>query len=131
MKIAEGLLLRKQLAQKVEQLKTIKVQGDQGLLEVKFSRKPVQSQTEHGLDELVAQVPKITMKEFTKEFDLYASELRKLDAALQQANWAFDLNYNQPAEIKQRGYCGVAQQVEQDTVNVPVPGSIPGSVAWR
>lgn len=100
MKIAEGLLLRKQLAQKVEQLKTIKVQGDQGLLEVKFSRKPVQSQTEHGLDELVAQVPKITMKEFTKEFDLYASELRKLDAALQQANWAFDLNYNQPAEIK-------------------------------
>lgn len=100
MKIAEGLLLRKQLAQKVEQLKAIKTQGDQGLLEVKFKRQPVQNQTDIALDELVAQVPKVSMKEFTKEFDMYAGELRKLDAALQKANWAYDIDYNQPADIK-------------------------------
>lgn len=100
MKLAEGLLLRKHLATKVQQLQNIKIQGEQGLLEVKFQRKPVNSDTSAAVDEIVAQVPKITMSQLTKEYDLYASELRKLDAAIQQANWQFDLNYTQPAEIK-------------------------------
>lgn len=99
MKLAEALLLRKHLAMKVEQLKTIKLQGDNGLFEVKFNRKSVQAGPE-AIDEIVAQVPKVTMKEVTKEFDLYASELRKLDTAIQQANWQYDVSYAQPSDIK-------------------------------
>ncbi|MBP9786041.1 MAG: hypothetical protein KBC72_00415 [Acinetobacter sp.] len=100
MKIAEALLLRKHLAVKVDQLKTIKLQGENGLFEVKFQRKPIASGTTDAIDEITAQVPKITMAQVTAEFDLYASELRKLDSALQQANWLHDINYNQPAVIK-------------------------------
>ena len=96
MKIAEGLLLRKQLEQKVRQLEPLKLQGDKGLFEVKTMRKSVNE----NVDELSIQAPKITLAEITKEFDLYASELRKIDTAIQMANWACDLEYKQPAEIK-------------------------------
>lgn len=99
MKIAEALLLRKHLAQKVDQLKTIKLQGEGGIFEVKFNRKSV-SVGQEAIDEIVAQVPKVTMKEVTKEFDLYASELRKLDTSIQQANWQFDISYTQSPDIK-------------------------------
>lgn len=99
MKIAEALLFRKHLAMKVEQLKTVKLQGENGLYEVKFNRKPISAGPE-AIDEIVAQVPKVTMKDVTAEFDLYASELRKLDMAIQQANWQFDINYTQPSNIK-------------------------------
>lgn len=100
MKIAEALLLRKHLAQKVKQLEVVKLQGDQGLFQVQFQRKPVSTNTNEVLDEIAAQVPKVSMKEFTKEYDLYASELRKIDTALQQANWKYDIEYNQPADIR-------------------------------
>ena len=79
MKIAEGLLLRKQLEQKVRQLEPLKLQGDKGLFEVKTMRKSVNE----NVDELSIQAPKITLAEITKEFDLYASELRKIDTAIQ------------------------------------------------
>lgn len=92
-------MFRKHLATKVEQLKNVKLQGDNGLFEVKFNRKPISSGPE-AIDEIVAQVPKVTMKDVTAEFDLYASELRKLDTAIQQANWQFDISYTQPSDIK-------------------------------
>lgn len=96
MKIAEALLLRKHLAMKVEQLKPIKNFGDNGLFELKTTRKSVSEST----DEVTFNIPKVEMKDVTKEFDLYASELRKLDSAIQEANWKFDVSYNQPSEIK-------------------------------
>lgn len=99
MKLAEALLLRKHLAAKVKTLEPIKINGEQGLFEVKFQRKPVNSDTSHAVDEIVAQVPKVSFKDFTKEYDLYASELRKLDGKIQEANWKFDVEYSQPESI--------------------------------
>lgn len=57
MKIAQGLLLRKQLEQKVAQLEPIKLQGENGLLQTKFNRVNVTDQ----IDEITMQVPKITL----------------------------------------------------------------------
>lgn len=99
MKIAQGLLLRKQLEKKVAQLEPIKQMGEQGLFEAKVQRVNVTEQ----VDQLQMQVPKITLAEVTKEYDKYASALRKLDASLQKANWQFDLDFTDaenPFEVK-------------------------------
>lgn len=91
MKIAEALLLRKQLQDKVEQLKPLKVNGDNGLFELKTERRNVSENT----DEVKFQIPKVTLADVTKTFDHYASELRKLDASIQKANWEYDVDYKE------------------------------------
>ena len=85
MKIAQALLLRKQLEEKVKQLQPIKQLGDNGLFEIKTSRRNVSTDT----DEVTFQIPKVTLTEVTQEYDKYATALRKLDAAVQKANWEF------------------------------------------
>lgn len=90
MKIAEALLLRKQLETKVEQLKPLKLSQAE-LFETKVRRVNVTEQ----IDEVSIQVPKITLADVTKEYDFYASELRKLDASIQKANWSFDVDYKE------------------------------------
>jgi hypothetical protein len=91
MKIAEALLLRKQLEGKVAQLTPIKQVGDAGLFEIKIERKQVND----NVDEVKFQVPKVTMAEVTREYDHYAAELRKIDTAIQKANWQFDVDYSE------------------------------------
>jgi len=90
MKIAQGLLLRKQLEKKVAQLEPIKKMGDDGIFETKISRMNISEQ----IDEVSIQVPKMTLKEVTAEYDKYASALRKLDASIQKANWEFELDFS-------------------------------------
>lgn len=97
MKIAEGLLLRKQLEAKVAQLTPIKQFGESGMLEQKVQRRNVSEST----DEVTFQIPKVTMAEVTREYDHYAGELRKLDAAIQKANWQFDVDYREKASPKE------------------------------
>ena len=92
MKLAEALLLRKEYARKVEQLKPVKMSGEQGIFEVKTQRR----QVSENVDEVITQIPKVTLAEVTREFDYYATELRKLDAKIQEANWKFDIDYSQP-----------------------------------
>jgi hypothetical protein len=89
MKIAQALLLRKQLEEKVEQLKPIKSMGDQGIFETKVKRINVTEQ----MDEVSIQTPRTTLDDVTKTFDKYASALRKLDASIQKANWQFDVDF--------------------------------------
>ncbi len=89
MKIAQALLLRKQLEKKVSQLEPIKNMGDQGLFETKVKRLNVGS----DIDEVSIQVPKMTLAEVTSEYDKYASALRKIDASIQKANWEFDVDF--------------------------------------
>jgi hypothetical protein len=89
MKIAQALLLRKQLEKKVAQLEPIKQMGDNGLFEAKVQRVNVTEQ----VDQIQMSVPKVTLSEVTKEFDKYASALRKLDASIQKANWEFDVDF--------------------------------------
>jgi len=89
MKIAQALLLRKQLEKKVAQLEPIKQLGDQGLFETKVKRMNVSEQ----MDEVTIQTPRITLSEVTTEYDKYATALRKLDASIQKANWEFDVDF--------------------------------------
>ncbi|MCK5601841.1 hypothetical protein KAR91_08235 [Candidatus Pacearchaeota archaeon] len=79
-KLAEALLRRKELQQKVDVLQQIK---DKDLFEVKARRQAVAE----GIDEVVAQVPKLKAGQVTREFDWHARQLRLIDAAIQQANW--------------------------------------------
>ena len=79
-KLAEALLRRKELNEKVAQLKQINVQG---LFEVKVKRQNV---TEN-VDNITAQVPKIKLAQVTAGYDWYSKQLRLVDAAIQQANW--------------------------------------------
>lgn len=84
MKLADALLRRKELNDKVAQLKTIK---DKDVYEMKFQRKPVNEST----DDLVAQVPKITISQVTEEYDYYANKLRLIDGAIQNLNWTTEI----------------------------------------
>ena len=84
-KLAEALLRRKELQQKVDVLRSIK---DKDLFEVKARRQPVGD----GIDDVVAQVPKLEAAQVTKEYDWHARQLREIDAAIQQANWITELD---------------------------------------
>lgn len=98
-KLAEALLRRKELQQKVDVLKQIK---DKDMFEVRARRQNVAE----GIDDLVAQVPKLTASQVTREFDWHARQLREVDAAIQQANWTTELSlkdnnmadYKEPSE---------------------------------
>ena len=79
-KLAEALLRRKELQQKVDRLKEI---NKESLFEVKVSRQAV---TEN-IENVVASVPKIKMQQVTHCFDWHSKQLRKIDAAIQNANW--------------------------------------------
>lgn len=84
-KLAEALLRRKELNDKVAQLKSIDVRN---LYEIKASRKKVTD----DIDDIVAQVPKLKLSQVTAGYDYYAKQLRLIDAAIQQANWTTEID---------------------------------------
>jgi hypothetical protein len=85
MKLAEALLRRKELQEKVDRIQTIR---EKDLFEVKMKRQMV---TEN-VEDIIAQVPKLTLAEVTQEYDHYAKRLRLIDAAIQQANWTTEID---------------------------------------
>lgn len=95
MKIAEALVLRKHLEAKVEQLKPLKVGGDNGLFELKTERKKISEE----IDEVTLQIPKVELAAVTKEYDTYSKALRELDTAIQQANWEADVKFKTPEGV--------------------------------
>lgn len=84
-KLAEALLRRKELQQKVELVKKIK--DNQVFYEVRGQRVKV----DQGLDNLDANLPKLQLHQVTAEYDHYARQLRLIDAAIQQVNWTADV----------------------------------------
>lgn len=84
-KLAEALLRRKELQSKVGVLMNIK---DKDLFEVKARRQQVAD----GIDDVIAQVPKLTASQVTQEYDWHARQLRLIDAAIQQANWTCEID---------------------------------------
>lgn len=96
MKVAEALVLRKHLAEKVEQLKPIKLNGDQGLFEIKTQRQPVGD----GIDQVTLQIPKVELSDVTEEYDRYSKALRILDVRIQEANWVNELDFNEDEYLK-------------------------------
>lgn len=83
-KLAEALLRRKELQDKLITLKQI---DQKGLFELRVKRVNV---TE-SVDEVTANVPKITAAEVTKAYDWHAKQLRLIDASIQQANWTTEV----------------------------------------
>ena len=83
-KLAEALLRRKELNEKVDQLRKINVDG---LFVVKATRRKVTD----DIDDVVAQVPKINLSQVAAGFDWYSKQLRLVDAAIQQANWVTEI----------------------------------------
>ncbi len=100
-KLAEALLRRKELQQKVKQLAEINVRD---LYEVKAQRKKVTD----DVDDIVVQVPLLTIDQVTHAHDWHAKRLREVDAVIQQANWATDVevadmsDYEPPPELQKR-----------------------------
>jgi hypothetical protein len=86
-KLAEALLRRKELQDKVQVLKSIR---DKDLFEVKASRQAVSE----GIDNIIAQVPVLKASQVTEEFDWHSRQLRLVDAAIQQANWTTEIEVN-------------------------------------
>lgn len=89
-KLAEALLRRKELNDKVAQLKSIDVRN---LYEIKASRKKVTD----DIDDIIAQVPKLKLSQVTAGYDYYAKLLRLIDAAIQQANWTTEIEVSDNA----------------------------------
>lgn len=84
-KLAELLLRRKELTEKVKQTASVKVAS---VFETKVQRVKVHE----GIDEVTAVVPKLTLGQVTAEHDHYAGALRRVDSAIQQANWATEID---------------------------------------
>jgi hypothetical protein len=84
MNLAEALLRRKELNEKVSRIAVVK---DKDIYEVKTGRK----KAHEGIDDIIAQVPKLELSQVTREYDHYAKRLRLIDAAIQQAHWTTEL----------------------------------------
>jgi len=80
-KLAEALLRRKELAEKLNVLRHFK--DNHAFYEVRGQRVKV---TE-GLEDINVNYPKLTVSQVTAEFDFVAKQLRLVDAIIQQANW--------------------------------------------
>lgn len=81
MKLAEALLLRKHLQNKVEVLSEVKN------LPAVFERQVVRKAVTDSLDDVMVQTPRLSAGQFTQELDFYSHRLRVLDAAIQRTNW--------------------------------------------
>ncbi len=90
MKLAELLALRKHLDAKVKQLEPLQLQGKNGIFEVQTKRRSVND----SVDEVVTQVPKITLEEVTAEYDKYSKALRLADTKIQETNWTTEVEFD-------------------------------------
>jgi hypothetical protein len=80
-KLAEALLRRKELAEKLNMIRQIK--DTQLIYQIRNKRIQVTEQ----IESLDVDFPKLTLSQVTAEFDFVAKQLRLVDALIQQANW--------------------------------------------
>lgn len=83
-KLAEALLRRKELQEKVDRLRKIDTKD---AYETRTGRGAVTD----GFNDMIAEVCKVSFQQFTHCFDWHARQLREVDAAIQQANWTTEL----------------------------------------
>lgn len=84
-KLAEALLRRKELAEKLSVLRHFK--DNQLFYEIRGQRVKV---TE-GLEDLTSNYPKLEASQVTAEFDFVAKQMRLIDAKIQHINWTCDV----------------------------------------
>lgn len=80
-KLAEALLRRKELAEKLNIVRQIK--DTQLIYQVRNKRIQVTEQ----IESLDVDFPKLELSQVTAEYDFVAKQLRLVDALIQQANW--------------------------------------------
>lgn len=80
--VAKALNLRKHLAIKLEQLKPLRIQADNGVFQTKTTRRKISD----DIDEVTVTTPKLSVADITKEYDEHAKEMRELDDAIQASN---------------------------------------------
>ena len=85
LKLADALLRRKELQQKVDQIRTIK---DANVYKDVMTRRPASE----GYDDIIGKLPKLDLNQVTREYDYYANKLRIIDGAIQQLNWTTDIS---------------------------------------
>lgn len=83
--LAECLLRRKELSERLARMGAIR---SKDLFETRVSRVKVTD----NIDEVTAGVAKVDFAEFDKEYNNYASQLRRIDAAIQQMNWTVNVD---------------------------------------
>jgi len=88
-KLAEALLRRKELQEKVDRLRPL---NNKDLYETRSGRTKVTD----SLDDVIVQVSKVSFQQFTHTYDWHAKQLRLVDAAIQQANWTAELEFESP-----------------------------------
>lgn len=93
MKLAEALLLRKSLANKLARIEVIKERDE--LFEVKTERHML---GEGKIEEVKVSTPKLSFKDVLREYNDVAKQVRILDSAIQYANWQFDVEL--PADFE-------------------------------
>lgn len=84
-KLAEALLRRKELQQKVDILNKFK--DNHVYYEIRGQRVKVTD----GIEEINANYPKMLASQVTEEYDWHARQLRMIDAAIQQVNWTSEV----------------------------------------
>lgn len=84
-KLAEALGRRKELQNKVDQLKAINAEK---LYKIEVNRQKVTD----DVDDIVARVPKVSFTQITHDYDWHAKQLRLIDAVIQQANWSTEID---------------------------------------
>ncbi len=88
-KLAEALLRRKELQQKLPILAQFK--QNQLLYEIRGQRMKVTD----SFDEFSGTLPKLESNQVTAEYDHCARQLRLIDAAIQQVNWTAEVTVNE------------------------------------
>ena len=84
MKLAEALLRRKELQEKVARMAPINRQD-------MFENKVVRKNVTESVDDILASIAKVTFAEFSAEYNFYAHQLRVIDGIIQQANWTTEV----------------------------------------
>jgi len=85
MKLAEALLRRKELQDKISQIDFVKRMD---IYEIKTTRR----KAHEGIDDIQATIPKLDLSQVTREYDHYAKQLRLIDASIQRLNWTTDID---------------------------------------
>lgn len=88
-KLAQALLKRKELQEKVDQLRKIR---EEDWTEIRTGRVKVSD----GVDQFTASVPKVPLSKLTAGYDWYAKRLREIDGLIQQANWSTEIELEDP-----------------------------------
>ncbi len=85
-KLAEALLRRKELNEKLNILRHFK--DNQLFYEIRGQRVKVIE----GLEDVNANYPKLNASQVTAEYDFYARQLRLIDGKIQHTNWTADID---------------------------------------